>query len=157
MNSEKIPAYRKDNRSENAIIKGEIEHTKSKAEDYLRDPQKSKRLLDDALKKSKRYERIKGPLAETWESLKALFRLLQAYVRREYTKVPWGTIVLVTVAIIYFVSPFDLVPDWLPLAGFIDDAAVIAFVLRQIKTDLDAFIAWETDRVADTMSGSKKV
>jgi uncharacterized membrane protein YkvA (DUF1232 family) len=136
----------KDGQPSKAIVKYEIDRTKNKAEDYLHDPQKSQRLLDEALRKSKRIERLKGPLVEMWESLKALFRMLQAYVRREYTRVPWGSIVLATVAVLYFVSPFDLVPDWLPLAGFIDDAAVIAFVLRQIKADLDAFTVWETEQ-----------
>ncbi len=157
MSNEKIPAYRKDEDPTNIIITGTVERTRNKAEEYLRNPQKSKRLLDDALRKSKRVEKLRGPLAETWESFKALFRLMQAYVRREYTKVPWGSIVLATVAIIYFVSPIDLMPDWLPLAGFVDDAAVLAFVLRQVKTDLDAFVAWEVDRDSGQKSGLKRV
>jgi uncharacterized membrane protein YkvA (DUF1232 family) len=50
---------------------------------------------------------------------------------------------MVTIAILYFVSPIDLIPDWLPLAGFVDDAAVILFVIRQLKQDIDGFLAWE--------------
>jgi uncharacterized membrane protein YkvA (DUF1232 family) len=69
--------------------------------------------------------------------------LLRAYTKREYTVVPWGSIVMVTIAILYFVSPIDLIPDWLPLAGFVDDAAVILFVIRQLKQDIDGFLAWE--------------
>jgi uncharacterized membrane protein YkvA (DUF1232 family) len=134
------------NKPSTAIISKEVEKTKSKAEEYISNPDKSKRLLDAALKKSKQKEKNKGPLAEIWDSLTALFRLLRAYIRREYTAIPWGSIVLVTVAIIYFVSPIDLIPDWLPLAGFIDDAAVIAFVIAQIKTDLDTFLQWETNK-----------
>ena len=129
-----------------AIIIKEVQKTKSKAEEYISSPDKSKQLLDAALKKSKQKEKHKGPLAEMWDSLTALFRLLRAYIRHEYTAIPWGSIVLVTVAIIYFVSPIDLIPDWLPLAGFIDDAAVIAFVIAQIKTDLDTFLKWETHK-----------
>ncbi len=146
MSNEKIPAYRKDEDTTNVLITNAVERTRSKAEDYLHDPQKSKRLLDDAVRKSKKVSAHKGPLSEMWENLKALFRLMQAYVRREYTKAPWGSVVLITVAIIYFVSPIDLVPDWLPLAGFIDDAAVLAFVLRQVKTDLDKFVEWEREK-----------
>jgi uncharacterized membrane protein YkvA (DUF1232 family) len=99
--------------------------------------------LDEALKKAKAKEEKKGPLAEVWSNLNALFRLLQAYIHRDYTRIPWGSIVLVVVAIIYFVSPFDLIPDWIPVVGFIDDAAVIAFVLKQINTDLNQFLQWE--------------
>lgn len=126
-----------------AVIAREVEKRRSRAEDYLNDPGKSKVLLDQALKKANIKEEHKGPLADVWINLKALFRMMQAYVRREYTSVPWGSIVMVVVAIIYFVSPLDLVPDWIPLGGFIDDAAVIGFVINQIKNDLGAFLKWE--------------
>jgi uncharacterized membrane protein YkvA (DUF1232 family) len=131
------------NKPSETMIEREVDKKRSKAEDYLRDPDKSKKLLDEALKKAKAKEEKKGPLAEVWSNLNALFRLLQAYIHRDYTRIPWGSIVLVVVAIIYFVSPFDLIPDWIPVVGFIDDAAVIAFVLKQINTDLNQFLQWE--------------
>jgi uncharacterized membrane protein YkvA (DUF1232 family) len=131
------------NKPSESMIEHEVDKKRSKAEDYLRDPDKSKKLLDEALKKAEAKEEKKGPLAEVWNNLNALFRLLRAYIRRDYTRIPWGSIVLVVVAIIYFVSPFDLIPDWIPVAGFIDDAAVIAFVLKQINTDLNQFLQWE--------------
>jgi uncharacterized membrane protein YkvA (DUF1232 family) len=123
-----------------------VEKSKSKAEDYLKDPDKSKHLLDEAMKKAKDKEKITGPLADLWENLKTVFRLLQAYFSKEYTTIPWGSIVLLVGAVIYFVSPLDLMPDWIPLAGFIDDAAVLVFVLRQINADLQRFLEWETQQ-----------
>lgn len=125
------------------VIEHEVERKRTKAEDYLHDPEKSKLLLDEAVKKAHDKEAHKGPLEDVWNSLQALIRMFRAYLRREYTFVPWASIVLIVVAILYFVSPFDLLPDWIPLAGFIDDAAVIGFVLRQINTDLEAFLKWE--------------
>ena len=123
-----------------------IESTKSRAEEYARDSNKVKELLNDAVKKTKNYEKNRGPLAEVWSYLTALFRLLEAYVSEDYREIPWTSIVLVIVAIIYFVSPIDLIPDIIPIAGYIDDAAVIAFVVAQIKADLDNFLAWEVER-----------
>jgi len=132
-----------------------VERSKSKAEDYLKDPEKSKHLLDEAMKKAKNKEKISGPLADLWENLKTVFRLLQAYFSKQYTTIPWGTIVLLVGAVIYFVSPLDLMPDWFPLAGFIDDAAVLVFVLRQINADLQHFLAWETQY--DTAESDKVI
>jgi uncharacterized membrane protein YkvA (DUF1232 family) len=126
-----------------AAIEHEVEKKRTKAEDYLRDPEKSKALLEQAVKKAGEKEQKKGPLNDVWNSLNALFRLFQAYSRHEYTHIPWGSIVMVVIAILYFVSPFDLIFDWIPFAGYIDDAAVIAFVLKQISTDLDDFLKWE--------------
>lgn len=114
--------------------------------EYARDPKKAKELLDNAVKKAKSYVGNLGPLAEVWSYLTALFRLLRAYIRKDYQEIPWGAIVLVIVAIIYFVSPVDLIPDILPVIGISDDAAVIAFVVAQIKSDLDNFLAWEIEQ-----------
>ena len=119
-----------------------IEKTKSKAEAYIHDPEKAKGLLDDAVNKTKNFKSNRGALGEIWSYLTALFRLLKAYIQKDYREIPWGSMVLVIIGIIYFVSPADLIPDILP-GGYIDDAAVIAFVVSQIRVDLDNFMAWE--------------
>ena len=124
-------------------IRDAVNRRKTRAEEYLRDPEKSRRLLEEAARKVDANEGRNGQKADFWFQLKAFFRLLKSYTRREYTVVPWGSIVLVTIAILYFVSPIDLILDWLPLAGFVDDAAVMLFVLRQLKHDIDGFLAWE--------------
>lgn len=123
-----------------------VEKSKSKAEDYLKDPEKSKHLLDEAIKKAKNKEKPNGPLADLWENLKTVLRLLQAYFSKKYTTIPWGSLVILVGAVIYFVSPLDLMPDWIPLAGFIDDAAVLVFVLKQINADLQRFLQWEAEQ-----------
>ncbi len=129
---------------EDAIKSPEFQKAKSKAEEYARDPEKTKKLLDEATKKAK--GRKKGPLAEVWNYLTALIRLVRAYMSREYTAVPWETIVLSIAAIIYFVMPVDLIPDFIPVAGLIDDAAIISFVIASIKTHLDDFLEWEAEQ-----------
>ena len=39
-------------------------------------------------------------------------------------------------AVVYFVNPLDLVPDFLPLLGFVDDAAVIGFVVESLREEM---------------------
>jgi uncharacterized membrane protein YkvA (DUF1232 family) len=127
-----------------------VARSKTRAEDYLKDPEKSKRLLDDAIKKAKNKEKFNGPLVDLWVNLKAVLRLLQAYFSKQYTAIPWGSIVLIVGAVIYFVSPIDLMPDWIPVAGFIDDAAVLMFVIGQIRADLNRFLEWEAEKNTDS-------
>lgn len=129
--------------------------SKTRAEDYLKDPNKSKRLLDDAIKKAGDKQKQSGPLADLWKNLQTVFRLLKAYFSKQYTTIPWGSIVIIVGAVIYFVSPIDLMPDWIPLSGFIDDAAVLMFVIKQIKTDIDQFLQWESER--NTGNGEKVI
>jgi uncharacterized membrane protein YkvA (DUF1232 family) len=57
--------------------------------------------------------------------------------------VPWETIVWAIAAIIYFVSPIDLIPDFIPVVGYLDDVVVIGWVAASISTDIENFREWE--------------
>lgn len=125
-----------------------VQKVGSRAGAYLRDPAKAKKLLTDAARKAGDKAPTDGPLADVWNYLQAFFRLLKAYTQKQYTDVPWQSIVLVTAAILYFVMPADLIPDVIPVAGLVDDAAVVGFVIKSVKADLDAFLAWEAHQTA---------
>jgi uncharacterized membrane protein YkvA (DUF1232 family) len=129
---------------EEVIKSPEFQQAKSKAEEYARDPEKAKNLVNEAMKKAK--GKNKGPLGEVWRYLTALIRLTRDYFNKSYTDVPWQTIVLAIAALIYFVSPIDLIPDFIPGVGYLDDAGVISLVVASIKADLDNFLEWEDDQ-----------
>ncbi|MGH7601665.1 MAG: YkvA family protein [bacterium] len=123
-----------------------VQQAKRKAGEYLRNPEKTKKLLAAVVEKAEQRRDKKGPLVEVWERLKALSRLLNAFVRKEYKEVPWQSLVLSSMALLYFVTPSDLFPDFIPVAGYIDDATIIAFVVNAIKADLDKFLEWEAEK-----------
>ena len=126
-----------------APVSKEFEIAKRKAEKYGNDLRKTKELLNKATRKAKRKKQ--GPLSQSWQYLTALIRMIHAYTRGEYSEIPWESIVLSIAAIVYFVSPIDFIPDFIPLSGYLDDAAIIAFIIKSIKTDLDNFLQWETE------------
>jgi uncharacterized membrane protein YkvA (DUF1232 family) len=47
-------------------------------------------------------------------------------------------------AIIYVLNPWDLIPDWIPTLGFLEDATVLAFAVQKTRETLDNFTTWET-------------
>ncbi|MDD2767354.1 MAG: YkvA family protein [Methylococcus sp.] len=112
---------------------------RSRANEYASDPGKLSALLDKASKKA---ETKKGPLSEVRESLMACLRLLRACAQRQYT-LPWQSLSLIVAAILYFVMPVDLIPDFILSLGFADDAALLAWTFRQVRSDLDEFRQWE--------------
>jgi uncharacterized membrane protein YkvA (DUF1232 family) len=74
----------------------------------------------------------------------SLYRMLRAWSKGEYRHVPWRTLILSLATVIYFLNPFDIAPDFIPGVGYLDDAAVLGFVISSIKKELDTFLEWET-------------
>lgn len=110
---------------------------KNKADDYINDKDKAKKLVDEARGKAKN----KGPLKELWEDVQLLFGIISDWATGKYTEIPTGSIIAIIIGLLYFVSPIDLIPDFLP-GGLIDDAAVLALVIAQVKNDLNKYKQW---------------
>ena len=84
-----------------------------------------------------------GPQLKTLSSdVPTLIRLVRAWANGSYRAIPWKAIVTIIAALIYFVSPVDAIPDFIPFIGYVDDAAVLAYVLRSLHREIDAFRAF---------------
>ena len=118
---------------------------KNKAAEYLRNPDKLRQLVEKGKRKAERAGRD-GPLKEVSGALMAFFRLLRAYVKREYTDIPWQSLVLIVAAVLYFLVPVDVIPDFILGLGYLDDAAVIAWLAKTLQSVLDDFREWESTR-----------
>jgi uncharacterized membrane protein YkvA (DUF1232 family) len=117
----------------------------SEAEAYAGDPARLRKLLEDAIGKLNVIPR--GPFGEAWPYLLAMIRLVREYQAGKYPDMARPKLLVVIAAIIYFVSPFDVIPDWLPVLGHIDDAFVVSLALKSLRAELDTFMAWETARI----------
>jgi uncharacterized membrane protein YkvA (DUF1232 family) len=84
-----------------------------------------------------------GPFAAVIDDFRALIRLVVAYARGHYRQIAADKLVIVVGGLIYVVSPVDVIPDVVPVAGFLDDASVIAWVIKTVRDELDAFREWE--------------
>jgi uncharacterized membrane protein YkvA (DUF1232 family) len=115
------------------------------AKSYAEDPKRLRKLFEDAVEKINHIPR--GPFAETWPYLMAMIRLIRAFHRGDYRDISSRNFLTLVAAIIYFVSPFDVIPDWVPVFGHIDDAFVVTLALKSVRGDLDTFMAWETSKL----------
>ena len=134
----KQPAYLED-----FDAQGQADQVAETAREYRDTPDKAMYLAAEAARKA---ERHKGSLRKVIGDLATLVRLVRAWFAKEYRQVPWPTIAIALGALIYFVNPFDAIPDFIPGVGYIDDALVIGVTVKSIKTALDAFRLWERDK-----------
>jgi uncharacterized membrane protein YkvA (DUF1232 family) len=101
-------------------------------------------LFNQAAKKAAAVPR--EPFKESWPYLQTMLRLVRAHHQGEYDQVPNDAFLWIVAALNYLVDPFDLIPDKTPFLGFVDDAAVIEFVVDRTRQTLDDFMTWETAR-----------
>jgi uncharacterized membrane protein YkvA (DUF1232 family) len=125
-----------------------FKNARSKAENIINNPEKLQELLNEADQKAK--IKGKGLVGEAREFLAAAFRLLRAYATGQYRQTPWKSLMAVTAAVVYFVMPLDVIPDFILGLGFLDDAALIMWTLKSIRTDMDRFASWENGKKQTT-------
>lgn len=58
------------------------------------------------------------------------------YISGRYRRVPAVTIWTMAFALLYLLSPIDLIPDMIPGMGWLDDAFIVGLVFRAVSHDL---------------------
>lgn len=119
----------------------EFEKQRKKAEKLVSEPGKIEKLLKKLGRKLEKLPVLSGPL----EYLPKMYYMVRSWFKKEYTGVPVGTIVAILGALLYFLSPVDLVPDFLPGIGYLDDAVVISVCLTLVKGDIDRYMEWKVE------------
>lgn len=117
-----------------------------KAREYAEDKEKAKKLLKDAVVKAENLDKS-GPLNEFYERLMLLFGIVRDWSSGSYKDVPKGSIIMIIIGILYFLSPIDLILDFIPVGGFIDDAFVVGLVIKQVNSDLDKYKVWKQNNL----------
>ncbi|MCL6259122.1 YkvA family protein [Aquiflexum sp. TKW24L] len=69
-------------------------------------------------------------------------RMIHAHRSGKFT-VSSKTLGLIVLGLVYFISPLDIIPDFIPLLGFTDDLSVILAVFNSVKHEIDDFLLWE--------------
>ena len=142
----KKKAAPKQKKAEDVALKSRLDtefaEALSTAKFYVGDPQRLRTLFLEASKEAAIAPR--NAFADTWPYLQAMLRLIRAYSRDEYRGINPNAMVVVVAAVIYFVSPLDMIPDAVPGIGYLDDATILAIALRRTRQDLDDFMIWET-------------
>ncbi len=82
-------------------------------------------------------------LTAVWDDVRAALRLLVAWTQRSYRQVSGASLALLVAALLYFVTPLDVIPDTLGAIGFVDDVAIIETAVNAVRAELNQFRDWE--------------
>ena len=107
----------------------------------IRQEEKVKELVSKTVNKIARIgddPRIKKLVAP----LGVFIRMIKAHFNGVH-KVTGSTLGLLVLGLVYFISPFDIVPDFLGFFGFADDLSVVLAIYAKVKDEVEDFLDWE--------------
>lgn len=145
------------------MLNGALDKNKFKAEEMLKNKEKTHRLLNGArdlcAKTSKKLANIPY-VGGAFEDTAIACDMIADYVDGKYREVPIASIITMLAAIIYLVNPIDIIPDIVPVLGQADDAAVLLLAFRAIDNDIQSYAAWKAEQldleVADNCSDEQE-
>ncbi|MBP7509462.1 MAG: DUF1232 domain-containing protein [Prolixibacteraceae bacterium] len=80
------------------------------------------------------------------EDVKLLIAMIKDYWNDVYQDIPWWVIAAVVFALLYVLNPIDLIPDFIPILGLTDDAAVLALCLAMTEKDIQKYRQWKESK-----------
>ena len=67
------------------------------------------------------------------------FKLLYAMITDPNFKMSPATWALIAGALAYVIMPIDIIPDFIPVVGWLDDAAVLAATIAKLSGEISRF------------------
>lgn len=129
---------KEENKFSEEDISEALKSVSKEAEVMLQDEDKVEHSLQRLEKKLQKIPAIGNQLAD----ITTLISLIRSYIRKEYREIPFGSIVSIFGGLLYFLSPVDLVPDVIPVFGYLDDIAVIKLVMTMVNDDVEEYKIW---------------
>jgi uncharacterized membrane protein YkvA (DUF1232 family) len=102
-----------------------------------------KRLLEGLFSKRKaiiaELRSIPERMQKVTNQARLMMELADDFRSGRYRDISWVSIAIAAAALVYAVSPADVVPDTLPGLGALDDMVVLTVAMRLVERDLKAY------------------
>lgn len=72
-----------------------------------------------------------------------LVRMVRSFISGDYRDISKSTVVSGLAVLLYVLSPIDLVPDFIPVVGFLDDLSLIGWFVGHFSAEITRFRTWE--------------
>lgn len=109
-------------------------------------PQDTETIQGEVVDKEEKLNVLFGTVEKLkpyWQDFKDCFAMIKDYIVGDYREVPFRTIAGLAGALIYVLSPLDLIADFIPIIGYADDVAVFALAIKLAGSDLAKYRVWK--------------
>lgn len=115
----------------------------NKATEVLKDNKRVQHLLGSTREKLTQVLENNDRLKEFSDKIYVMIRMVKAQISGEYREFPWRTLAMIVGALIYFVTPLDMIPDIVPVLGLTDDISIVYWIYKSVQEDIERFEEWE--------------
>ncbi len=107
--------------------------------------------IDKVERKKKRLNKILNlrVFSKQRQKLRLLVDLLKEYRSGNYRIIPWRSVAAITFTLLYILNPLDIVPDVLPVFGYMDDMSVFMALYGLVDKDIEAYKEWKLSKTID--------
>ena len=134
-------------KTESFSVKMMFAFLKRKAEKILKNNESVRNLATKTLTFTKKLGNVSF-LKKWFVDVPAVCDMLIDSINGVYKNTPYSSLVTVTVALNYILSPVDFIVDTFPVLGVADDAMVFKIVLDTTKNDLASYKTWKENQNA---------
>ena len=93
-------------------------------------------IIRDKLEKA--YPALKTAL----KNVRELYALFKDTVNGNF-KLPTTSVAMIGGGLLYFILPADLIPDFIPVIGYLDDLAVLTTIMNSLKKEIAEYRIWK--------------
>lgn len=83
------------------------------------------------------------------QKLPVIVRMIRSALSKNGYKPEFKNVILPGLMLLYIFSPIDLIPEWIPVIGVLDDLAILALAIPMLTSEAERFIVWETSKKQD--------
>ncbi len=120
-----------------------FQRAKEKAADIIGDRDSMNDLVSSSREKLQNINFEDSKISRMAVSLRVMARIIKAFANGKYRELPWKSLLSLVGGLVYFMMPIDLIPDFIPFTGFLDDFTVIMLISGAFKHDIEEFLRWE--------------
>lgn len=122
--------------------KKKMEESAGQAEEYAGNPSRLSRLLYDARNKLMQLDGRRYNLKNFIFHISVFSRIIKDRSAGNYPRFPWKSMLSIVGSLLYFLNPLDVIPDFIPFIGYLDDITLLAWVYRSIESDVNQYLDW---------------
>jgi curved DNA-binding protein CbpA len=81
-------------------------------------------------------------LKKVLENVRELYALFKDSVKGNYKLHP-ANVAMIGGGLLYFLLPVDLIPDFIPIVGYLDDLAVLTTIMSSLSGEINEYRIWK--------------